>query len=123
MKFNELSDISQAKTEELKARIQRLNIDLEEIEEKFVKGSGPGGQKKNKTSNCVRLSYPKLSIEVRMQEDRRRSVNRFLALREMIDKIETIISPSTSKRLKEIEKIRHRKKAHAARSRVKYGTN
>jgi len=121
MKFNELSDISQLKIEELKERIQRLNINLEDIDEKFVRGSGPGGQKKNKTSNCVRLYYPELSIEVRMQEDRRRSVNRFLALREIIDKIEMVISPSTSKKLKQIKKIKQRKRAHASRTKVKYG--
>lgn len=122
MKLNELIDISQSKIEELKTRIERLNINLKDVEEKFIRGSGKGGQKKNKTSNCVRLYYPKLSLEVRMQEERKQSINRFLALRELIDKIEMIVSPGTSVKLKKIEKIKRRKKAHASRSRIKYGT-
>ena len=111
MNFPENSDITPQKTAELKDRIARLGIDISVIEEKFVKGGGKGGQKINKTANAVQLYYPPLDINVRCQRERKRSVNRFLALREMIDRIEMIISPETSERLKEIERIR-RKKRH-----------
>lgn len=111
MKFPENSDITPQKTAELKERIARLGIDISVIEEKFVKGGGKGGQKINKTANAVQLYYPPLDISVRCQRERKRSVNRFLALREMIDRIEMQISPETSERLKEIERLR-RKKRH-----------
>ncbi len=109
MNFHEFSEISPAKVEALKARIARLAIDLRLIEEQFIRGSGNGGQKINKTSNAVLLKYPALGLIVRCQRERKRSLNRFIALREMVDEIELRISPGTSERLKEIEKIRRRK--------------
>ena len=62
------------------------------------------------------LKYPALGIIVRCQRERKRSLNRFIALREMVDEIEVKISPETSERLKEIARIRHRK-ANSARKR------
>lgn len=109
MNFPELSDITPAKVAALRERIARLKLDLRLIDEQFVKGSGHGGQKINKTSNAVQLRYPPLGLVVKCQRERKRSLNRFLALREMVDEIELKISPETSERLKEIEKIRKRK--------------
>ncbi len=116
MNFTEFSEISPAKTEALKARIARLGIDLKLVEEQFIRGSGHGGQKINKTSNAVLLKYPPLSLIVRCQRERKRSLNRFIALRELVDEIEVRISPETSDRLKQIQKIR-RRKANRARKR------
>ncbi len=109
MNFPELSDITAAKAEALKARVARLGIDLRLIEEQFIRGSGKGGQKINKTSNAVLLKYPPLGLIVRCQRERKRSVNRFLALRELVDEIEVRISPETSERLKEMARIRKKK--------------
>ena len=112
MKWNEFADITPAKLDELRSRIARLRIDLSLVEEKFIKGGGKGGQKINKTNNCVVLTYPPLELQVRCQRDRRRSINRFLALRELVDQIEMRVSPETSERLREIERIRARKRGH-----------
>lgn len=109
MNFHEFSEISPAKVEALKARIARLAIDLRLVEEQFIRGSGNGGQKINKTSNAVLLKYPALGLIVRCQRERKRSLNRFIALRELVDEIELRISPETSERLKETGKIRRRK--------------
>ena len=109
MNFTEFSDITSAKVEGLKARIARLGIDLRLVEEQFTRGSGKGGQKINKTSNAVLLKYPPLNLIIRCQRERKRSLNRFLALRELVDRIEFKISPQTSERLKEMDKIRRRK--------------
>jgi protein subunit release factor B len=114
--FPELSDITPAKTEALKARIARLGIDLRLVDEQFVRGGGKGGQKINKTSNSVLLRYPPLGLVVRCQRERKRSLNRFLALRELVDEIEIRISPGTSERLKDIVKIRKRKARASARA-------
>jgi protein subunit release factor B len=115
MNFTEFSEITPAKVAALKARIARLGIDLRLMEESFVKGGGKGGQKINKTANCVLLKYPPLSLIVRCQRERKRSLNRFLALREMVDEIELKISPATSERLKTIARLR-KKKARRRRS-------
>ncbi|MDD5210700.1 MAG: peptide chain release factor-like protein [Elusimicrobiales bacterium] len=109
MNFPELSDITAAKVEALKARIARLGIDLRLVDEQFTRGSGNGGQKINKTSNAVLLRYPALGLVVKCQRERKRSLNRFIALREMVDKIEARISPETSERLREIARIRKKK--------------
>ncbi len=50
-----------------------------------------------------------MNLSVKMQESRQRSLNRFLALRELVDQIEIILSPGTSKRLKEMERIKKQK--------------
>jgi len=122
LNLNERFDVSPGKLEALLARIQRLAIRPELIEERFVRGGGKGGQKINKTANCVQLSYPPLGLLVRSQQDRRRTVNRFLALRELVDQIEMRVSPSSSARLQEIERLRRRKQQKASRARQKYGT-
>ncbi len=116
MNLNESFDVSPAKVEELKARILRLGIDVRLIEEAFVRGGGKGGQKINKTANCVQLHYPPLDIRVRCQRERKRSVNRFLALRELVDQIEMKISPGTSERLRDFERIRKRKSRRRERT-------
>ena len=109
MNFSEFSEITAQKVEALKGRIARLGIDLRLVEEQFIRGGGKGGQKINKTSNAVLLKYPPLSLIVRCQRERKRSLNRFLALRELVDEIEVRISPETSERLKEINRLRKRK--------------
>ncbi len=109
MNLNESFPVTQGKIDELKRRIAALGVDLSKVEEQFTRGSGKGGQKVNKTANCVQLRYAPLDIHVKCQESRQRSLNRFLALRELVDQIEMIQSPGTSRRLKELEKIRKQK--------------
>ena len=120
MNLGERFDISPTKIEALVARMRALRIDPEAIEEQFVRGGGPGGQKINKTSSCVLLRYPPLDLVVRCQQDRRRSVNRFLALRELVDRIEMAVSPETSRRLREGERRRLSKARRRRRARAKH---
>ena len=117
MRFPGDSPVTERKLRELRERIARLEIDLSGIDEQFVRASGPGGQKVNKTSSAVVLRYPHLSLVVKCMKERSRALNRFFALREMVDEIEVRISPETSARLKEIEKIRERKRRKRRRSR------
>ncbi len=86
MNFPRGAAVTPAKLDALRARIARLGIDLPAIQEKFVKGGGKGGQKINKTSNAVVLSY--LGFVVKVQWERSRELNRFLALRELVDRVE-----------------------------------
>src|SRR5689334_4420015 len=106
MNFPSDAPVTPAKLDALRARITRLQIQLDKIDEQAVKGGGPGGQKVNKTSSGVLLRYD-LSGEclvVKWTRERSRSLNRFLALRELVDEIEERISPQTSERLKERER-------------------
>jgi len=115
MNLNERFDVSPGKVEALKERIARLGVRVDLVEEGFSRGSGKGGQKINKTSNRVQLYYPPLDIAVSCQRERKRTINRFLALRELVDRIEMKVSPETSERLKEIERLRKKKARAAAR--------
>jgi len=96
----------------------RLGIDPKAIEEKFVRGGGKGGQKINKTANCVQLRFA--GIVVRCQRDRKRAVNRFLALRELVDRIEMKNSPGTSARLAEAAKASASKARAGRRARARH---
>jgi len=121
MRLDEDFGVSPGKLAELKARIARLGIDLARVEETFSRGGGKGGQKINKTANRVQLSYAPLDVRVACQRERKRSLNRFLALRELVDRIEMKVSPETSERLREIERVRRRKARASARAGEKYG--
>ena len=111
MKFPSDAPVTAAKLDSLRARIARLRIELNAIDEQSVKGSGPGGQKVNKTSSGVLLRYDLYgeTLVVKWTRERSRSLNRFLALRELVDEIEVRVSPETSERLKEYERIRKQK--------------
>ena len=121
MDLRERFDVSPAKVEELRRRIERLKVDLKAVEECFSRGGGKGGQKRNKTSNRVTLRYAPMDLVVHCERERRRSVNRFLALRELVDQIEMRVSPDTSRRLQEFEAARRRKAKRSARAKEKYG--
>lgn len=112
--------VSPGRVATLAARLRALGVDPAAIEEQFVRGGGPGGQKINKTSNCVLLRYAPLGIVVRCQEDRRRGVNRFLALRELTDQVEMKVSPATSRRLLERERLRKSKSRAHRRARARH---
>lgn len=117
MNLNESFDVSPGKVEALLARMKRLGVDPAAIEESFINGGGKGGQKINKTANCVQLRYAPLALVVRCQRERRRTVNRFLALRELVDRVEMKVSPGTSERLREFERLRRNKLRGARRRR------
>lgn len=121
MKLNELMAVSPGKMAALKQRIVRLGVDLEQVEESFVAGGGKGGQKINKTANAVVLRYSPLGLIVRVQHDRRRSVNRFLALRILVDRAESILSPATAPKRIEAARRKKQKARRWRRARSKPG--
>lgn len=83
---------SRDKIRELLTRMTRLGIAREDLEESFIRGSGHGGQKVNKTSSTVRLKHLPTGIEVRCQEQRSLSQNRYLAREELCHKLEARLS-------------------------------
>ena len=121
MRFPSDSPVTRAKLEDLRGRIERLGIDLAAVEERFVKSGGPGGQKVNKTSSGVQLSYKPLGVIVKWTRERSRALNRFLALRELVDEVEIKVSPGTSRRLRERERLRKQKDRRRRRSGAKRG--
>ena len=102
--------IRREKQEELVQKMNLLGIKEEDIEETFVRSGGPGGQKLNKTSNCVVLKYKPEGIVIKCQQDRARAVNRFLCRRKLVEKMEIMLFGRQSDREKKIQKIRKQKK-------------
>ena len=96
-----------------------LGIFEKDLEEKFVKGSGKGGQKINKTNSCVFLSHPISGLEVKCQRTRSLQENRFFARRLLCDKIENLNTETKSKEQQRIEKIRRQKRKRSKRAKDK----
>ena len=98
--------ISSEKTSALEERMASLGIDESHLLEKFVRGSGTGGQKINKTSNCVFLKHLPTGVCIKCQMDRSREMNRFLARRELCDQLEAIRDGKAVAKTQAIEKMR-----------------
>jgi len=107
--------ISQAKRERLAERMKELNIDENDLVEKFILGSGRGGQKINKTASCVYLRHEPTGIEVKCQRERSRAINRVLARRELCDRIEEQILGRITERRQRMERIRRQKRRRSRR--------
>jgi len=107
------------KIKALQEKMQKFGIREEDIEEKFVKASGKGGQKVNKTSSCVYLLHKPTGISVKCSVDRLQAVNRFLARRILLDRIIELKNKELSERKKKIYKIRKQKKKRSKRAKEK----
>ena len=111
--------VSEEKNQWLKEKMEALGIREEDIEEKFVRSSGRGGQKVNKTSTCVYLKHIPTGTEVKCMKERSQPLNRFLARRELVEKISKISGQMTSDDMK-IERIRRQKSKRRKRAKFKY---
>ena len=96
-----------------------LGITEDNLIEKFILGSGKGGQKINKTFSCVYLKHIPTGIEVKCQQERSRALNRFIARRLLCDKIEAVIYQKESKIQAEQAKIRKQKKRRSRKTKEK----
>jgi protein subunit release factor B len=111
--------VSKEKEEALRQRMDSLGIFEKDIVEKFIRSSGKGGQKVNKTSTCVYLKHLPTNIEVKCQRERYQTVNRFLARRILTDKIEKMILGKKSEEQQRIEKIRRQKRKRSRRAKLR----
>lgn len=108
--------VSPEKNRWLKERMRSLNIREEDIIERFVRSSGRGGQKVNKSSTCVYLKHVLTGIEIKCMVDRSQSINRFLARRKLIERIEELMGIKRQ----DISRIRRRKAKARKRAERKY---
>jgi protein subunit release factor B len=94
-------------------------LDETELVEKFIKGGGKGGQKINKTSNCVWLKHIPTGLEVKCQKTRSLPQNRSAARKIMKEKLMMLFFPQESTTLKRQHKIRRRKQRQRRRYHAK----
>lgn len=60
--------------------IENVIVNEKDIELRFTKGSGPGGQNKNKVETCVVAKHIPTGLEIRCDTERSQHQNRALAL-------------------------------------------
>jgi protein subunit release factor B len=99
--------------------MERCGIRGEDLEEKFILGSGKGGQKVNKTSSCVYLKHIPTGIEIKCQQGRSRELNRYRARQDLCDKIEKKEFQEKSEKQQEHEKIRRQKRRRSRKQKEK----
>ncbi len=114
-----LFPVSEEKNKWLRDKMEALGIHEKDLEEKFVRSSGHGGQKVNKTSTCVYLKHIPTGIEVKCMKERSQSLNRFLARRELIHRIGRL-SGDMAVKGNEIRKIKRQKSKRKKRAEIKY---
>ena len=113
--------VSEEKNRWLQTRMEALGILERDLEEKFIRSSGSGGQKVNKTSSCVYLKHLPTGIEVKCMKERSQSLNRFLARRELVSRLEQL-KGENSEQLLQVLRVRRRKSKKRKRGILKYGS-
>ncbi len=107
--------IKKHKIKLLENKIKCLGIKKEDIKEKFIKASGKGGQKVNKSSSAVFLKHIPTSICVKVGSSRYQHLNRFLALRSLVEKIQEK-KGIKSEKIKKIKKLKKQKRKRKKRA-------
>src|SRR4029078_324535 len=111
--------VSTEKERQLVERMAALDVREEDIEEQFVRSSGAGGQNVNKVASCVLLHHRPSGIRVRCQKERAQGLNRFLARRILLEKIESLRRGAAVEAQQRIAKIRRQKRPRSCRSRLR----
>lgn len=111
--------VSSEKEKLLQHRMQTLGIREQDLEEQFVRSSGAGGQNVNKVSSCVVLYHRPSGIRVKCQQERSQALNRFLARRILVDKIEAKFKGIQTAEEQKIARIRRQKRKRSRRAKLK----
>ena len=111
--------VSLEKENLLALRMTALGVREVDIEESFVRSGGHGGQNVNKVSTCVMLVHRPSGVSVKCQETRQQGLNRFIARRMLLDKIEQKQKGFVAAQRDEMEKIRRQKRKRSRRAKAK----
>ena len=114
-----LTPVSEKKIHALEQKIKKLGLKESDFEESFVRSQGAGGQNVNKVSSCVVLRHRPTGLEVKCQRERSQALNRYLAKRLLVEKIETRVLGKASEERRRIEKIRRQKRKRSKRAKEK----
>jgi len=101
-------------------RLAALHVRVEDVDERFVRGTGPGGQKINKTSSTVWLRHKSTGVEVRCQSGRSQTANRETAWTELCDRLEERqrAAKAQQRHEREVQRRRTRQKSPAQKARM-----
>ena len=108
--------LSADKLAQTEQRMSTLGVRESDLEETFVRSGGAGGQKVNKSSSCVMLLHRPTGLRVKCQTTRHQALNRFLARRLLLDKIEQMQKGHVEAERTRIEKLRRQKRKRSRRA-------
>jgi protein subunit release factor B len=108
--------VSLEKESQLARRMAVLGVCEADFEETFVRSGGHGGQNVNKTATCVMLLHKPTQLRVKCQTTRQQGMNRFLARRMLLDKIEALQTGRVAAQRDEAERIRRQKRRRSRRA-------
>jgi protein subunit release factor B len=111
--------VSQEKAAQLALRMIALGVCEADIEETFVRSGGHGGQNVNKTATCVMLLHRQTGLQVKCQATRQQGLNRFIARRLLLDKIEALQKGYVDTERARVEKIRRQKRKRSRRAKAR----
>lgn len=107
------------KEELLRQKMSRLGIREEDIAESFIRARGPGGQNVNKASTCVYLKHIPTGIEVKCQKERTQALNRYLARKLLLDKIEALALGRRLEERQSLEKLRRQNRRRSKEAKLR----
>jgi len=111
--------VNKDKWDRLTAWMTQLEIFDNDLIEKFIIGSGSGGQKLHKTSSSVYLKHIPSGIEIKCQDSRSREGNRYYARLRLCEKLHATVSDEKTKAQQKIEKLKRQKKRRSRKSKQK----
>ena len=108
--------IAPNKLAELERRMAALSVREADFQETFVRSGGAGGQKVNKSSSCVMVLHRPTGLRVKCQTTRYQGLNRLMARRLLLDKIERLQKGFVASERSRIEKVRRQKRKRSRRA-------
>lgn len=112
--------------DKLRQQLEALGVDVNRVEENFVRSQGAGGQNVNKVSTCVTLHYAPLGITIKMQDGRTQAGNRATAWKLLHGKViaQKKAKAAAARAQREQERRQKRKRPNwIKREFVKFKTN
>jgi protein subunit release factor B len=111
--------VSPEKEKALRKRMEVLGISENDLEEKFIRSGGRGGQNVNKVATCVYIKHMPTGTEVKCSRARTQGLNRYYARVKLCDKIDAAVRGRESEEARRIAKIRRQKRRRSRRAKEK----